>query len=177
MKSRSLLACITCVALLSVPAVAQQKSMSESVDDGTIAATIKAGLLDHHATSSMRINVESDRGTVQLSGFVESQAEKDAAGKVAGSVEGVHKLINSLAVAPKTSFSAKLDDGLLTGKVKAALMDTADVKSMQINVETRQGVVQLAGFVNSAAMRDRAGQVAANVSGVKQVDNVLVVRD
>lgn len=166
-----------CVATaLAVPAFAQKKTTGELVDDGTIAASIKAGLLDHKSTSSMQINVESYKGTVQLSGFVETQAEKDAAGKVASGTDGVRKVINSLALAPKTSIGTKLDDSLITGKVKAALMDAADVKSMQINVETKNGVTQLAGFVTSAGMKERAGQVAAGVSGVKQVDNVLVVK-
>jgi hyperosmotically inducible periplasmic protein len=161
--------------LLSLPTLAQ-KSTGERFDDGTIAASIKAGLLDNKATSSMQINVESYKGTVQLSGFVESQEEKDAAGKVAKDVSGVKAVVNSLSVAPKTSMGTKLDDSLVTGKVKAALMDAADVKSMQINVETRSGVTQLAGFVTSAAMKDRAGEVAAKVSGVKRVDNVLQVK-
>ena len=161
---------------MAAPAFAQKKSAGELVDDGTIAASIKAGLLDHKSTSSMQINVESYKGTVQLSGFVETQAEKDAAGKVATNTEGVRKVINSLALAPQTSLGTKLDDSLITGKVKAALMDAADVKSMQINVETKNGVTQLAGFVTSEAMKERAGQVAARVSGVKQVDNVLLVK-
>ncbi len=70
----------------------------------------------------------------------------------------------------------KLDDSLITGKVKAALMDAADVKSLQINVETRAGVTQLAGYVASEAMKAKAGQIAAGIDGVKGVDNVLVVR-
>ncbi len=171
-----LIACLAGLAtLLAVPAQAQ-KTVGNMVDDGTITASIKAGLLDNKATSSMQINVESYKGTVQLSGFVGSQAEKDAAGKVAGGVNGVTKVINSLAIAPKTSMGTKLDDTMVTSKVKAALMDAADVKSMQINVETRDGVTQLAGFVTSEGMKQRAGKVAAGVSGVKRVDNVLVVK-
>ena len=85
------------VTILAAPASAQ-KSTGEMIDDGTIAATIKAGLLDDKATSSMQINVESYKGTVQLSGFVETQAEKDAAAKVATNTEGVRKVINSTRV-------------------------------------------------------------------------------
>ena len=44
------------------------------------------------------------------------------------------------------------------------------------NVETRDGVVQLAGSVASAAMKDKAGRITAAIDGVKSVDNVLVVR-
>ena len=86
------------------------------------------------------------------------------------------KVINSLSIAPKTSMGTKLDDTVMTSKVKAALMDDAEVKSGQINVETKNGVTQLAGFVTDEAMRVRAGKVAAGVSGVKTLDNVLVVK-
>ena len=174
-KTTLLVLVATVATALSGAAIAQ-KTSGDMVDDVTIAASIKAGLLDNKATSSMQINVESYKGTVQLSGFVESQAEKDAAGKLATDVDGVKKVINSLAIAPKTSMGTKLDDSLVTGKVKAALMDAKDVKSMQINVETKNGVTQLAGFVTSQGMKERAGKVAADVSGVKQVDNVLVVK-
>jgi hyperosmotically inducible protein len=175
MKTTLITLVASAVAFVSLPALAQ-KSAGDMVDDGTIAASIKAGLLDNKDTHSMQINVESYKGTVQLSGFVTSQAEKDAAGKVAAGVSGVKHLINSLGLAPKTSVGTKLDDSLLTGKVKAALIDAADVKSMQINVETRNGVTQLAGFVTSAGMKERAGKVAAGVEGVRQVDNVLQVK-
>lgn len=163
------------LAALAPPAHAA-KPAGETVDDASIAATIKASLLDNRSTSATRINVESHQGTVQLSGFVESQGEKDVAGRIAVQTEGVQKVVNSLAIAPKTSVGTKLDDSLTTGRVKAALMDAADVKSLQINVETHGGVTQLAGFVASAAMKERAGKIAAGVSGVKQVENVLVVK-
>jgi hyperosmotically inducible protein len=163
------------VFLLAGPANAQQSS-TDTADDSMIAATIKAGLLDNRNTSGTRINVDSYQGVVQLSGFARSEGEKTVATKVAESVPGVKKVVNSVAVAPATSMSTRLDDSLVTGKVKAALMDAADVKSLQINVETHDGVTQLAGFVASAAMKDKAGKITAGIDGVKSVDNVLVVK-
>jgi hyperosmotically inducible periplasmic protein len=161
--------------LLAAPAGAQ-KSAGEAVDDAYIAATLKASLLDHKDTDGTRINVESVRGVVQLSGFVSSEAEKATAERLARATPGVRQVINSLAVAAGTSIGTRLDDSLITGQVKAALMDAADVSSLQINVETRDGVTQLAGFVTSSAMKSRAEQVAAGVPGVKRVDNALQVR-
>jgi osmotically-inducible protein OsmY len=70
----------------------------------------------------------------------------------------------------------KLDDTVLTGKVKTALMNDNDVKSGQINVESRGGIVQLAGFVTGDAMRKRALEVAGKVEGVKKVENALYVK-
>jgi len=173
---KPILAFIASLATALAMPVHAAKTTGDHLDDGAIAASIKAGLLDNKDTSSMSINVESYKGTVQLSGFVDSQTEKDAAGKVAGGVDGVKKVINSLSIAPKTSMGTKLDDTVMTSKVKAALMDDAEVKSGQINVETKNGVTQLAGFVTNEAMKARAGKVAAGVSGVKTLENVLVVK-
>jgi hyperosmotically inducible protein len=70
----------------------------------------------------------------------------------------------------------KLDDTVITGKVKAALMDDADVKSGQINVETKGGIVQLAGFVTGDKMQKRAVEIAKGVSGVKRVEDAMYVK-
>jgi hyperosmotically inducible periplasmic protein len=171
-----LVATCASLALLCAGAAPAQGTTADPIDDATIAATIKAGLLDNRNTSASRINVDSYQGVVQLSGFARSEAEKAAATRVAEGVTGVKQVVNSLALAPATSMGTKLDDSLVTGKVKAALMDAADVKSLQINVETRDGVTQLAGYVASEAMKDKASRIAAGIEGVKRVDNVLMVR-
>jgi hyperosmotically inducible protein len=175
MKSMQWLLAVMATTLVSGPAFAS-KSAGTIIDDNTINATIKAELIGNKTTKAHRINVETYKGIVQLSGFVATQAEKDEAGKVAGAVEGVKEVRNSIAIGPDTPFGQKLDDSVMTGKVKAALIDAKDVRSGDINVETRAGVVQLSGFVPSAAMRDKAGVVALRVEGVKQLDNVLQVR-
>ena len=153
-----------------------QKSAGEVVDDNTVNASVKAKLAEAKDVPSMQVNVETYKGVVLLSGFVETQAQKDAAGKAAKGVSGVKKVHNAVALHPSTSMGAKLDDSVLTGKVKAALMDDKDVKSGQINVETKGGTVQLAGFVASEGMRKRAMEVARGVSGVKGVEDAMFVR-
>jgi hyperosmotically inducible periplasmic protein len=164
-------------ALLSMATAAMAaKSAGELIDDNTINASVKAALIGNKTTKAHDINVETYKGVVQLSGFVETEAEKDEAGKVAAGVNGVKDVRNSIAIGGKTSMGTKLDDSVTTGRVKAALIDTKDVKSGQINVETKDGIVQLSGFVSSAAMRDKAAVVAAGVNGVKEVQNVLVVK-
>lgn len=67
-----------------------------------------------------------------------------------------------------------VDDAAVTAKVKAALLDAKDVNSLDIQVKTFNGTVQLAGFVNSEWQIDRAAQVAMSVSGVQHVRNDLI---
>lgn len=64
-----------------------------------------------------------------------------------------------------------LDDSVITGKVKAALVEDPTTKATEINVETFKGVVQLSGFVSSQAAANRAIELARGVSGVKGVTN------
>jgi hyperosmotically inducible protein len=152
------------------------KSVGEVIDDNTINASVKAALIGNKTTKAHDINVETYKGVVQLSGFVDTPAEKDEAARVAAGVDGVKTVQNSIAIGGKTSMGTKLDDTVMTGRVKAALMDAKDVKSSQINVETKSGIVQLSGFVDSEVMKDKAGTVAAGVNGVKDVQNALIVK-
>jgi osmotically-inducible protein OsmY len=69
-----------------------------------------------------------------------------------------------------------LDDTVLTTKVQTSILGDSRLKLMQINVETFKGVVQLSGFVDSAAAAERAVQLARTVKGVKTVNNSLIVK-
>lgn len=69
-----------------------------------------------------------------------------------------------------------LDDTIITTKVKAAIFDEPSLKSLQIEVETYKGTVQLSGFVDSAASVKKAEEIAGKVEGVKSVKNALSVK-
>ena len=69
-----------------------------------------------------------------------------------------------------------VDDTTITTKVKAAIFNEPGLKTMQITVNTYQGVVQLSGFVDSAQSVSKAGDVARGVSGVTEVKNDLTVK-
>jgi osmotically-inducible protein OsmY len=70
-----------------------------------------------------------------------------------------------------------VDDSVITGKVKAALVADPTTKAHQISVETFQGVVQLSGFVDTSEAKMRASQVAETVEGVRDVKNELELRN
>ncbi len=61
------------------------------------------------------------------------------------------------------------DDAAVTTKVKAALLAEPGLRSMEIHVDTKDGIVTLTGSPDSAANRDRAVVIARNVAGVKDV--------
>lgn len=69
-----------------------------------------------------------------------------------------------------------VDDTVITTKVKTAIFNEPSLKSMEINVETFKGTVQLSGFVSSRANIDRAVQLARGVQGVTSVRNDMRVK-
>jgi osmotically-inducible protein OsmY len=69
-----------------------------------------------------------------------------------------------------------VDDGVVTAKVKAALVADPVTKAHQINVETFKGTVQLSGFVETDEARSRALQLARDVAGVRRVKDAMEVR-
>ena len=70
-----------------------------------------------------------------------------------------------------------LDDSTITARVKSALFSDPNVSGFQVNVDTYQGVVSLSGFVDTSAQKAKAEDVARQVSGVRQVQNNLSVRE
>jgi osmotically-inducible protein OsmY len=69
-----------------------------------------------------------------------------------------------------------IDDGVVTAKVKAKLIEDPVTKAHQISVETFKGSVQLSGFVETEQARSRALQLAKDTAGVKNVKDALEVR-
>jgi hypothetical protein len=69
-----------------------------------------------------------------------------------------------------------VDDTVITTKVKAAILNEPTLKSAEINVETFKGIVQLSGFVSSAAAEKTAVAVTSKVGGVKSVKDDMRVK-
>ncbi len=68
-----------------------------------------------------------------------------------------------------------MSDAAITGKVKAAVMAEPGIRSLNINVDTKDGVVTLNGKIDSKEHKDRAMQIAQGVDGVKSVvDNLTL---
>lgn len=91
-------------------------------------------------------------------------------------VLGSTAMAGCTSTATKQSTGEVIDDGVITTKLKAKLIDDPVTKAHQINVDTFKGTVQLSGFVDSAEARTRAGQIARDTDGVKSVKNSLQIR-
>ena len=81
------------------------------------------------------------------------------------------------ASSPKQESTGEyVDDSVITTKVKSLLAADDFLKSFEIGVETRKGVVQLSGFVDSQKAVNRAVEITRSVGGVRSVKNSLIVK-
>lgn len=74
------------------------------------------------------------------------------------------------AKADASASEQPVTDGWITTKVKADLLVTEETKGLDINVSTQNGVVTLAGRLDSQAQVDKATAIARAIKGVKSVD-------
>ena len=179
-QSKGFISSIIVVMSLAMAACASTrttKSAGEQVDDSVTTASVKSALIADPVTKAGQIDVETFKGTVQLNGFVDSQASKDRATTVAKNAKGVTAVRNNLTVKAETRGSGQMvDDSAITAKVKSALAGDPRTKAHQVNVETHDGVVQLSGFVDTSEAKVTAETLASNVDNVKSVDNEIDVK-
>ncbi len=101
---------------------------------------------------------------------------RNTAALIVAAMMGTAVIAGCSSTPTQQSTGQAIDDGVVTAKVKAKLIEDPVTKAHQINVDTFKGTVQLSGFVESNQARTRALQLAKDVDGVKQVKDALEVR-
>jgi osmotically-inducible protein OsmY len=86
------------IALAGCASTEKQESTGEYVDDAVISTKVKAAIFNEPALKSREINVETFKGTVQLSGFVTSEDDASKAVLIARNIKGVTSVRNDMHV-------------------------------------------------------------------------------
>lgn len=152
-------------------------TVGTELDDSVMTTAVKAALLTEASLNSMDVMVETRKGEVQLSGFVDDPQQVARAEALARGVAGVKTVDNKLVLkVGTTTVGNKLDDTVVTARVKTAFSKDDGIKGADIAVETRKGEVVLSGFVDSGTQIDRAMILAKTIEGVQTVRNDLEVK-
>ena len=114
------------------------------------------------------INVTSYNRQVLLTGEVPTAEDKQLAGQTVTSVENVASVINELGVMGNSSLVQRSSDVLISGRVKAMLIDAADLYSNSFKVVTERGTTYLMGRVTQREA-DRGTDVVRSTPGVQKV--------
>lgn len=132
--------------------------------------------LRQNLSASAHVNVTSYNRMVLLTGEVGSAADKERAERLAKSQENVSSVVNDLAIEPASSLTQRSKDAIITGQVKALLVDAKDLQSNAFKVVTERGVVYLLGRVTSREAQ-RASEIArsSSIGGVAKVVRVFEI--
>ena len=155
------------------------RSTGEYIDDKSLQLRVSSALSDNPDYKFEGVNIAVFKGTVQLSGFVDLSAQKSKASDIAQQIQGVKVVVNNITVKDQNNRNPQEydDDKTMTARVKSALGNNPDYKFEEVNVTAFKGTVQLSGFVNTADQKSRAGDLAREISGVKDVVNNITAKD
>lgn len=173
-----------CLALAPVTYAGSNSGCSGELNDAWLDGKVETAFALNQHLNPFRIDTKVENGTVYLEGNVASDIDRDLAGEIAKSVEGVKKVENGLQVVAMretkmeratTSLLQNVSDATTTAMVKTKLLANGNTKGLKINVDTEDRVVTLTGSVESDEIRDLAGKLAQNTESVKSVENRLDV--
>jgi osmotically-inducible protein OsmY len=93
-----LLLAVMFASVIGCSSTSKQESTGEYLDDSVITTKVKAAIFKEPTLKSAEINVETFKGVVQLSGFVNSQGDINKAVGIAQGVKGVSSVKNAMQV-------------------------------------------------------------------------------
>jgi hyperosmotically inducible protein len=147
--------------------------------DPGVTVKVKGKLAADEVVSASKIDVTTQDKVVTLTGTVSSKAERERAMQLARETEGVVDVRNQLLVrnadgtgdapAADRTLGEAVDDAGITAAVKAKLLDDPTVRGLEIDVDTREGVVYLTGTVRNDSEKDRAIDIARATKHVRDV--------
>lgn len=174
MKTVRLLVTLLTLLIVGTLAGCSGTTKSPDVSDSIRKSLDQAGLQD------VSVSQDRDKGVVTLGGHVPSDGAKSQAESIAKSIAGGQVVSNQIGVIPPgaeseaKTINSDLDKGI-ENNLHAALIQHRLNKGVKYDV--KNGVVTLAGEVNSQARRAQVEKVASAVPNVQQVVNELQVKN
>ncbi len=118
------------------------------------------------------INITSYNRQVVITGEVPSAQDKQLAEQIVLGVDNVRHVVNELAVLGNSTFAQRSSDSLVSGRVKAALLDAKDLYVNAFKITTERGTVYMMGRVTTREAT-RATEVISATTGVQKVVRIL----
>jgi osmotically-inducible protein OsmY len=153
-----------------------------ATDRRTSGAQLEDEGIELRATSRIRsnvgervhVNLTSYNRQVLLTGEVPNAQDKQLVEQIVARVENVNSVVNELAIMGNATLTQRSSDVLVTGRVKAMLVDARDLSSNAFKVVTERGTTYLMGRVTQREA-DRATEVVRSTPGVQKVIRIFEV--
>ena len=151
-----------------------RRTSGAQLDDQAIELRASNRIKDDIGDARARYSISSYNRRVLLTGEAASEAVKTQITQIVSGVDNVREVINELGVTSSPSFKERATDTLITGRVKASLVDAKDLSASAFKVTTERGTVYLMGRVTQREA-DRATDIARTTQNVARVLRVLEI--
>jgi osmotically-inducible protein OsmY len=132
------------------------------------------GRIRENMGERVHVNVTSYNRKVLLTGEVPTEQDKKLVEQIVSRVENVREIVNELGVQGSTTLTNRSSDSLVTGRVKAALVDAKDLYANAFKISTERGTTYVMGRVTQREAT-RATEVIRSVGGVQKLVRVLEI--
>jgi osmotically-inducible protein OsmY len=162
------------VAAGGVMVQADRRSAGTQLEDESIEFKAAGRVRTFMNNRPYHLNFTSYNRVVLITGEVLHASDRDAIAELVTSVEQVRSVINESVVGFNSSLTERSQDALVTTKVRATLLESAQVNPGAFKVVTERGVVYLMGLATQSEA-DHAVSLIRNISGVRKVVQAVEV--
>lgn len=158
-------------------ATVQERSMGAGFDDANASNELKSKLFAAGPRRFEEVDVEVSGGLGLLTGRVSTEDDKAEAEQMAWSVRRIIDVANELNVSPPGSVRDQVNDEWITTRVRTRLVTDGNIRGINYNIETYNGVVYLMGIAQNNDELRRAAEHASFVRGVREVVSYVELKE
>ncbi|MFZ0692657.1 MAG: BON domain-containing protein [Alphaproteobacteria bacterium] len=158
-------------------AVAQERGPGEAVSDNVIAARINDHWLEYDWHIFRDVSTSVSEGRVMLTGKVAKPEDKLAAVRLTSEVGGVREVLDDIEVSKGGDTISPARDLWISTQLRSSLTFDGQIRAINYNVVTVDGVVHILGIAQNQDEIDRVMQYAKDLNYVHGVVNHVLLKD
>ena len=164
-------------AAAGVSVARQERTIGNAIDDVRIKTELDAKLVGDAPDLFLRASTTVVEGRVLLAGRVKAPEDRLTATRIAWSIAGVRQVDNDMEVTDSSGWLDAPGDFVIKTQLAIALLADGSIKDENYTTDVVHGVVYLMGVAQDQAEVDRVMMHARNLSGVKRVENYVLLKD
>ncbi|MBM3558505.1 MAG: BON domain-containing protein [Alphaproteobacteria bacterium] len=158
-------------------AASEERGMDGTADDAIIRAQINDLWFKHDHAMFLDVGLQIYEGRVLLTGRVDKESQRDDAVRLAWQPKGVREVINEVRFGAGGGGAEQYGrDTVISSRLRAELLFTKGVVSINYSVRTVEGTVYLLGVAQDQAELNRVIAVARNLADVQAVVNHVILK-
>ena len=154
------------------------RTLGTQIDDSVMQQNLRGKLISLNSKNLLSVKTKVLDGRIFLTGKVDSVEEKLKITKLAWEIKGARSVKNDLQIKEKFSFKRVAKDVLITSQLRAALISSKNIKSVNYNIDTYKKKVYVYGIASNEEERKEVIQQAKEILDVEEViTSIFLVED